>query len=373
MNGPTTAAYDAEDTTHAASGAVSVLPSRQSTVGRLPVRRALPRRGLRTVGPWCFADHFGPEPVTETEGLDIGPHPHIGLHTVTWLVDGAVLHKDSLGSEQLIRPGQLNLMTAGHGVVHAEEAADSYRGTLHGVQLWVAQPGPDRDGEPGFEHHATLPQVTVGSGDVTVLLGGFADIESPARHDSPVVGAEAVLRPGRSVWPLRRDFEYALVVLEGAVAVGPHVVEPGSLAFLGQGATRSRSRLAGRHACCCSAARRSTSRSSCSGTSSPAPATRSTRPTGPGATATIASGTSRRGCRASRRPGRTGARGPDAPPGRRLVPRRSGAGRERLGRVRTRPPALGQARRRGPAAARRRRRRQRARPAAAPSGLEPPR
>lgn len=238
MSGP--AAVDdadaaAEDPATVGSGAVAVLPSRSSTVGRFAVRRALPRRGLRTVGPWCFADHFGPEPVTETSGLDIGPHPHTGLHTVTWLVDGAVLHKDSLGSEQLIRPGQLNLMTAGHGVVHAEEAADSYRGPLQGVQLWVAQPDSARDGDPGFEHHATLPQVTVGSGDVTVLLGSFADAESPARHDSPVVGAEAVLRPGRSVWPLRPDFEYALVVLEGAVAVGPHVVEPGSLAFLGSG------------------------------------------------------------------------------------------------------------------------------------------
>lgn len=221
--------------TGAAGDRVDVHPSRDSVVGRLTVRRALPRRGLRTVGPWCFADHFGPEQVTETAGLDIGPHPHTGLHTVTWLVTGAVLHTDSLGSEQLIRPGQLNLMTAGHGVVHAEEAADGYRGTLHGVQLWVAQPDTHRDGRPGFEHHAALPQLVAGTSEVTVLLGSFADAASPARHDSPVVGAEAVLRPGRSVWPLRRDFEYALVVLEGAVAVGPHVVEPGSLAFLGSG------------------------------------------------------------------------------------------------------------------------------------------
>lgn len=214
---------------------VAVYPSRESVVGRIPVHRALPRRGLRTVGPWCFADHMGPEAVTETQGLDIGPHPHTGLHTVTWLLEGAVLHRDSLGTEQLIRPGQLNLMTAGHGVAHAEEATDTYRGTLHGVQLWVVQPDTHRDGTPGFEHHAVLPRAEVDHSELTVLVGEFAGARSVARQDSPMVGADAVLRPGSTTWPLRPDFEYALLVLDGEVSVGRHVVRPHTLAVLGTG------------------------------------------------------------------------------------------------------------------------------------------
>ena len=109
--------------------------------------------------------------VTEQHGVDIGPHPHIGLQTVTWLFDGEILHRDSLGSEQLIRPGQLNLMTAGHGVSHAEEATGRYRGVLHGMQLWVAQPDTTRDGPPAFEHHAVLPTLELEHGTGTVIVG----------------------------------------------------------------------------------------------------------------------------------------------------------------------------------------------------------
>jgi hypothetical protein len=178
---------------------------------------------------------MGPEQVTETRGLDIGPHPHIGLHTVTWLMDGAVLHRDSLGSEQVIRPGQLNLMTAGHGVVHAEEAVDGFRGTLHGVQLWVAQPSGTRDGEAAFEHHPELPRVEIGSAVATVLLGELGGEASPARHDTAIVGADLEVRPGATTWPLRHDFEHAVVVLEGQVAVGQQVVSPGHLGYLGLG------------------------------------------------------------------------------------------------------------------------------------------
>ena len=139
MSGPvsTVDAPPAEARASAAKPAcVEITPSREASVGAMPVRRALPRRERRTVGAWCFADHMGPELVTETQGLDIGPHPHTGLQTVTWLVAGEVLHRDSLGSEQVIRAGQLNLMTAGDGVTHSEEATGRYRGQLHGVQLW---------------------------------------------------------------------------------------------------------------------------------------------------------------------------------------------------------------------------------------------
>ncbi|MFM1964622.1 MAG: putative signal peptide protein [Actinomycetota bacterium] len=199
--------------------------AKAAEVGGFRIRRALPRRGMRTVGAWCFADHMGPEVVTETSGLDVGPHPHIGLQTVTWLVEGAVLHTDSLGSEQLIRPGQLNLMTAGRGIVHAEESvrAQSTSGTgasmMHGVQLWVAQPSATRGGASDFAHHADLPRIDVGHGSATVFIGEYADAVSPARTDTPLVGIEADLRAGASRWSLRPDFEYAVYVISGDVVI----------------------------------------------------------------------------------------------------------------------------------------------------------
>ena len=130
----------------------------------MPVRRVLPQRPRRTVGSWCFVDHAGPVRVEPGVAFGIGPHPHLGLQTVTWLVAGELLHLDSLGSEQLIRPGQLNLMTAGHGVTHAEE--DPARAEeVHAVQLWVAQPAGTRDGPAAFEHHAELPRLELDHGE----------------------------------------------------------------------------------------------------------------------------------------------------------------------------------------------------------------
>ena len=214
---------------------LEVVEGREATVGDLGVRRILPRRGRRAVGPWCFADHMGPAAVTAERGLDIGPHPHIGLQTVTWLVAGEVLHRDSLGSEQVVRPGQLNLMTAGRGVSHSEEATGSYAGDLHGIQLWVAQPAATRDGEPAFEHHEALPQVDVGRAAATVLVGSFAGATSPARRDTAHVGVDLSLPPGRTVVPLESGFEHAIVVLSGAVAVGDRALAPGNLGYLGTG------------------------------------------------------------------------------------------------------------------------------------------
>jgi redox-sensitive bicupin YhaK (pirin superfamily) len=177
--------------------------------------------------------------VTRQRGVEIGPHPHLGLHTVTGLLAGEVLHRDSLGSEQVIRPGQLNLMTAGHGIAHAEEATGRYAGPLHGVQLWVAQPAATREGGSGFEHHAELPRVELGrgtGGDIaTVLLGELAGAVSPARRDSELVGADLELRSEAVAIPLRLDFEHALVVLDGRVGVDGASVETGQIAYLGTG------------------------------------------------------------------------------------------------------------------------------------------
>lgn len=214
---------------------LQILPGRKAQVGAFGVRRVLPRRERRTVGAWCFVDHMGPGHVAADRGLDIGPHPHIGLQTVTWLVTGEILHRDSLGSEQLIRPGQLNLMTAGHGVSHSEETAGVYVGELHGVQLWVAQPAATRNGEPGFEHHPELPRSVLGEGVATVLVGEFGDVASGARRDTEHVGVDIELGAGTTTVPLDHRFEYALVVLAGAVTIGSHRLEPGALGYIGTG------------------------------------------------------------------------------------------------------------------------------------------
>lgn len=241
MSGPVTqldAPVEVADAGHPEHACLEVTESHEAAVGRFTVRRALPRRGRRTVGAWCFADHMGPADVTENSGLDVGPHPHIGLQTVTWLTDGQALHRDSLGCEQVIRPGQLNLMTSGHGITHSEEATGHFRGTLEGIQLWVALPEGSRHGEGAFEHHAELPRTELEGSLATVLIGDLGGAESPARRDTPLVGAELDIH-GRSTVPLDPRWEYALVVLEGALLVhgsaGAQRLDPGHLGYLGEG------------------------------------------------------------------------------------------------------------------------------------------
>lgn len=217
------------------SGDFEIVEGRAAEVGGFGVRRVLPRLGRRTVGSWCFADHMGPAPVTAGHGLDIGPHPHIGLQTVTWLVAGTVLHRDSLGTEQLIRPGQLNVMTAGSGVSHSEETTGVYEGSLHGLQLWVALPSATRNGEASFEHYRELPGVEMDNATATVLIGDFAGVSSPARRDTDHVGVELDLRAGRVTVPLRAGDEHAIAALDGAVSIGGQRLEPGRLGYLGVG------------------------------------------------------------------------------------------------------------------------------------------
>jgi redox-sensitive bicupin YhaK (pirin superfamily) len=212
---------------------LEVNESRASSVGAVPVRRALPRRHRRTVGAWCFVDHIGPAHL-DGRGLDVAPHPHIGLQTVTWLFDGEALHRDSLGSEQLIRPGQLNLMTAGHGVAHSEEGTGR-PGRMHGVQLWVAQPEATRHGAPAFEHHPELPGVELPNATVTAVVGAVEGAESPARRDTDHLGIDVHLRPGETTLGVRADQEHALVVFDGVVTVDATDVAPGHLAYLGTG------------------------------------------------------------------------------------------------------------------------------------------
>lgn len=214
---------------------VEIFESREEHVAQLVVRRALPTKGRRTVGAWCFVDHMGPMALSPERSIDVAPHPHMGLQTVTWLFSGEFLHRDSLGSEQLIRAGQLNLMTSGLGVAHSEENPGLRSGELHGMQLWVAQPSTTRNAGSDFAHFDELPKVETPELTASVLIGSFAGASSSARRDSELVGVELDLHGGPASVALEPTFEYALIVANGSVLVDDTEVRPGALAYLGAG------------------------------------------------------------------------------------------------------------------------------------------
>ncbi|MFG3303001.1 pirin family protein [Micromonospora chersina] len=214
-----------------------LLPGHDVPLGRYTtVRRLLPQRQRRLVGAWCFVDHFGPDDVAERPGMEVPPHPHTGLQTVTWLLDGEILHRDSLGNVQPIRPGQLNVMTSGHGIAHSERSPLVHPPVMHGVQLWVALPDPARAGAADFAHHAELPRWRDGDLTGTLLVGEMAGERSPAVVHTPLVGAQLeVDGPAPATLPLRRDFEYGLLAMSGSAEVDGVAVDPGALLYLGAG------------------------------------------------------------------------------------------------------------------------------------------
>lgn len=182
------------------------------------VRRTIPHRDRTLVGAWCFADHFGPS----TTPMDVAPHPHCGLQTVTWLFDGEIEHRDSEGNVQLIHPGEVNLMTAGNGISHSEVSRSA---DLRGVQLWVAQPDADRNGTNGFDHFATtVTELPVMSGEATarVFVGELEGASSPVRTFSPLVAAQIELAPGTAVdIAVDPTFEHAVLLDDGDLTVAP--------------------------------------------------------------------------------------------------------------------------------------------------------
>jgi len=213
------------------------------------VRRLLPLRRRRMIGAWCFVDHFGPDDVSGRPGMQVPPHPHTGLQTVTWLAAGEILHLDSLGSAQTIVPGQLNLMTSGHGIAHSEQSPPGHPPGMHGLQLWVALPESARHGQPRFEHHAALPVLPCNGGTVTVVVGELAGSRSPARVHSPLVAAEVVLdAPWQDRLPIDPGFEHGVLVMSaeaGATDVAGVELAPGSLLYLGRGRSELPVRTAG--------------------------------------------------------------------------------------------------------------------------------
>ncbi len=213
------------------------LESHRAIVGdAFEIRRALPNRHRRMVGAWCFLDHAGPADYAAGQGLGIGPHPHIGLQTFSWMIEGSILHRDSLGFEQWIHPGQVNLMTAGRGISHAEESPADVPGRFQLAQLWIALPKAESSRDPAFEHYPQLPIIERGGFRLTVLAGTFCGERSPARVYSPMVGVD-LATPGsaRSELPLDPAYEYAAVTLEGAPDVDGVALPPGILVYLGAG------------------------------------------------------------------------------------------------------------------------------------------
>lgn len=190
------------------------------------VRRALPDRARAAVGPFVFFDQMGPADIAPGHGLDVRPHPHIGLATVTYLFEGEFLHRDSLGTAQRIRPGDVNWMVAGRGIVHSERTPPDARGAagggaIHGIQTWVALPQAAEENDPSFEHHpaATLPEIRVAGGTLRLIAGEACGQRAPTAVFSPMFYLAAALEAGASVDLPGEHAERAAYVVEGEVAV----------------------------------------------------------------------------------------------------------------------------------------------------------
>jgi redox-sensitive bicupin YhaK (pirin superfamily)/predicted GNAT family acetyltransferase len=217
---------------------VEVLSAREVPLGgprALQVRRTLPQRARTLIGAWCFADHYGPVQVPAAGGMDLPPHPHTGLQTVSWLFAGELEHRDSLGSHALIRPGEMNLMTGGRGIAHSEVSTPDTT-VLHGVQLWVALPESDRNADRGFQHHVPEP-VRIDGAEIRVFLGSLAGDTSPVRTFTPLLGAQIDLEPHAAV-TLAVDpaFEHGLLVDAGDVRMAGTAIRRAELGYAPPGA-----------------------------------------------------------------------------------------------------------------------------------------
>ena len=219
----------------------TVIDARARELGGVAIRRVLPAAARRMVGPFTFLDEMNGA-FAAGQGLDVPPHPHIGLATVTYLFDGEMVHRDSLGSLQPIRPGDINWMTAGRGIVHSERTAAERRtqaSRLHGLQIWVALPLAHEETQPAFRHHpgASLPERERDGIRLRVLAGSAFGMTSPVLTLSPLFYVEAVMSAGSALSLPTEHEERALYVVEGAVGCGPERTEPGRMLVFGPGAS----------------------------------------------------------------------------------------------------------------------------------------
>lgn len=217
-----------------------IVDARPRLLGELEIRRVLPAAKRRRVGPYVFLDHMGPVEFAPGEGIDVPPHPHIGLATVTYLFSGEVLHRDSLGFEQPIRPGEINWMTAGSGITHSERTRDEVRAEgmhLEGLQIWVALPSEREEDAPAFRHYGAgeLPQLEFPGVRVRVLIGSAFGQTSPVETASPLTYLDFALEAGRELRVPTEPEERALYVVSGAIECGEERAEPGRLLVLSPG------------------------------------------------------------------------------------------------------------------------------------------
>ena len=221
----------------ATSTFAGVLHPREVPLGgprAIRVRRTLPQRERSLIGAWCFADHYGPHDVSDGVGMDVPPHPHTGLQTVSWLFEGEVEHRDSAGVHAVIRPGELNLMTAGAGICHSEVSTAATT-VLHGVQLWVALPDSDRDTGRDFAHYAPEP-VSMPGALLRVFLGLLAGSRSPVHTFTPLLGAQVDLGPGaRVTLDIDPSFEHGVLLDQGRLEAAGTVLDVADLAYQAAG------------------------------------------------------------------------------------------------------------------------------------------
>lgn len=219
---------------------LSPRPIKLTTRTGIEVQRLFPQAGFRKIGAWCFLDHFGPTP--QEDAMVVAAHPHTGLQTATWLIDGAVEHRDSIGSVQALLPGELNLMTAGRGIAHSElglveqDFTRPNQQQLHAVQLWIALPDSARHMPPTFEHHGNLPKVAGRGFSAKVFIGEFHGAVSPAQTYTPLVGAQLSIDGTEPVIiPLHPEFEHGILPMTGGLYVDGKHVEAGQLIYLPAG------------------------------------------------------------------------------------------------------------------------------------------
>jgi len=223
------------------ANAIQKVSARSAEIGGgITVNRVLPSRQRRMIGAWCFLDHAGPAVFRRGGGMKVGPHPHIGLQTFTWMVAGEVLHRDSLGNVAEVRPGEVNLMTAGRGISHTEESLASSE-QLHAAQLWIALPHTERECSPAFDHYPNLPVWADGNCQLTLLAGAYNEWTSPAKIYTRLLAIDVLSADGGELdLALKPDFEYGILVLQGEVEVcGEQFVE-NELAYFRPGESQLR-------------------------------------------------------------------------------------------------------------------------------------
>ncbi|ANI91999.1 pirin family protein [Dietzia timorensis] len=228
-----------DDAVRAEGAPVEIITAREVPLGgprAMTVRRTLPQRKRSLIGAWCFVDHYGPDDVARSGGMDVAPHPHTGLQTVSWLFDGEIQHIDSGGNRGIVRPGEVNLMTSGAGICHSETSTPS-TSTLHGVQLWVALPDSARDAAPRHFEHFVPGTTTFDGGEALVFLGELLGSQSPVETFTPLLGAEIRL-DGRAEVTIDVNpvFEHGLLVDSGDIELEGVAVPVAAVGYTGIGA-----------------------------------------------------------------------------------------------------------------------------------------